>query len=264
MDNYDISQISAEMLLNYLYPEMAEEWIPDNKGTFYRNYNRDILALYPEEKRVELSRDSFLKLLPQGVLAQENDLRGAKDVIAKSKELEHRIHILNEAFLPFDTLHFRRTIRIEQQIADLVRDKVGYILKTYYDFDITEETNPYVKAMAMLLPYAKRWRGDFPMLRNAMEILFGCPVRMSKGRYSYTDSTLGWLPYIRFELQIPDLDVKGYQTTNNELKYFADFVAEWFIPAEMVCQIKIKEHGIAQLVNSRLMLDYNTELGIEN
>lgn len=263
MDNYDISQISAEMLLNYLYPEMADEWIPDNRGTFYRNYNHDILALYPDEKRVELSRDSFLKLLPQGILTEDDDLRKAKDIIAKSKELERKIHLLNEAFLPFDTLHFRHTIRIERQVANLVKNKVEYLLKTYFDFDMAKETNPYVREMAMLLPYAKSWRGDFPMLRNAMEMLFECPVFFIKGRYSLRDSTLSWLPSIRFELQIPGLSTEEYKIKNKELQPLADFIKEWFIPAEMVCQIKIKEHGIEQKTNTRLTLDYNTELKIE-
>ena len=51
----NIRQVSAEMLLNYLFPEMEGQWLADNKGSFYRNYSRDILALYADEKRVEAS-----------------------------------------------------------------------------------------------------------------------------------------------------------------------------------------------------------------
>ena len=169
----DITQLKAEVLLNYLYPEMEGDWIVDNKGVFYRNYNEDILALYVDEKRVVLSRDGFLKLLPQGILANDDDLKKAKDIATKTKEIERRIHLLNEAFLPFDIWHFRRTLAIERQVAELLRGQVEYLLKEYFGFDLTAEENPYVKRMAPLLPYAKRWRGDVAMLRKVIELLFG-------------------------------------------------------------------------------------------
>ena len=47
----EIRQLRAEMLLNYFYPELQERWITDNKGSFYRNYNRDILAMYKVRTR---------------------------------------------------------------------------------------------------------------------------------------------------------------------------------------------------------------------
>ena len=43
LDN-NLSEISAEMLLNYLYPDLADRWIVQAEGTFYRNYNSDLLA----------------------------------------------------------------------------------------------------------------------------------------------------------------------------------------------------------------------------
>lgn len=254
----DIKQLKAEVLLNYLYPEMEGDWIADNRGVFYRNYNEDILALYDEEKRVVLSRDGFLKLLPQGILANDDDLKKAKDIAAKTKEIERRIHLLHEAFLPFDTWHFHRTLKIERQVAELLRGQVEYLLKEYFGFDLAAEENPYVKRMAPLLPYAKRWRGDFAMLRKVMELLFGCPVSMTTGRYSYTDSTLGWLPYVRYDLQIPGLNAEEYQARSQELQGFADFLREWFIPAEIVCHVRIVEREKSQVKNENLILEYNT------
>ena len=57
--NRNISQIRAEVLLNYLYPEMSRTWMVQSKGTFYRNYNQDILALYEKEDKAILTRDGF-------------------------------------------------------------------------------------------------------------------------------------------------------------------------------------------------------------
>ena len=257
----DINQLKAEVLLNYLYPEMEGDWIVDNKGAFYRNYNEDILALYVGEKRVELSRDGFLKLLPQGILANDDDLKKAKDIAAKAKEIERRIHLLNEAFLPFDTWHFRRTLEIERQVAELLRGQVEHLLKEYFGFDLAAEENPYVKRMAPMLPYAKRWRGDFAMLRKVMEMLFDCPVSMITGRYSYTDSTLGWLPYVRYDLQIPGLKAVEYKVRSQELQRFADFLCEWFIPAEMVCHVRVKDNSyLSSLISQPIVLDYTSHL----
>ena len=67
LDN-NLSEISAEMLLNYLYPDLADRWIVQAEGTFYRNYNSDLLAYDDEAAVVQLSRDSFNQLLPQGLL----------------------------------------------------------------------------------------------------------------------------------------------------------------------------------------------------
>ena len=72
------------------------------------------------------------------------------------------------------------------------------------------------------------------------------------------------MPLVRYELLIADLDAEAYRTLNSELQPFADFIKEWFIPAETICQIKIKEHGAEQRMNGRLTLEYNTELKIEN
>ena len=66
-----IPEISAEMLLNLLYPELEDKWIAHHDGTFYRNYSRDVLSLSPEEAEVSLSRDSILGLLPRNLLSPE-------------------------------------------------------------------------------------------------------------------------------------------------------------------------------------------------
>ena len=39
----NIAEASAEMLLNYLYPEVERKWIAHGEGSFYRNYTNDLL-----------------------------------------------------------------------------------------------------------------------------------------------------------------------------------------------------------------------------
>ena len=94
IDN-NLYQIRAEVLLNYLYPELESDWFALCKGTFYRNYNQDILWLDLDEKKVLLARDGFLRLLPEGLLTKDDDLMG-EDVAEKFKQMEWRKELLNE------------------------------------------------------------------------------------------------------------------------------------------------------------------------
>ena len=254
-----IPEVGAEMLLNYLYPELTHEWIVSNKGSFYRNYSDDIMSLYLKERQVELSRDGFLKLLPEGVLTNDDEFKKV-DVAEKYKILKRREHLLNEAFLPFDTFYFRYFMMVEQQVADLLNTKLEYILNQYFGFNLEAEKNPYVRRVAVLLPFAKQWRGDFPMIRNLLAGLFGCEVEMRQGRYSFSDTTQCRLPLVRYDLLIDGLEAEKFRELYSQLMPLNDFITEWFMPMEVVCQIKIKEHNQPQQVNTRLVLDYHSEL----
>ena len=75
-ERMDISEMKAEVLLNHLYPELAERWIVKNKGTFYRNYSEDVMRIDEEQGMVALSRDGFLRLLPQGLITTDDELKG--------------------------------------------------------------------------------------------------------------------------------------------------------------------------------------------
>ena len=38
-------EISAEMLLGHLYPELELLWTVRHRGTFYRNYSHDVMDI---------------------------------------------------------------------------------------------------------------------------------------------------------------------------------------------------------------------------
>lgn len=255
----EIRQLRAEMLLNYFYPDMEERWITDNKGSFYRNYNNDILNMYEDEYRVELSRDGFLKLLPEALLTMETDLKDSKDKVNKIHEIERRQHLLNEAFLPIDTYCFRNQLLAERKVAELVGSKLEYVLLNYFGFNLSQEKNPYVRSMAVMLPFAKEWRGDYGMLRNLLAAVFDCEVTMQLGRYSHTDSTRQWLPMVKYDLLVGGLDAAAYLELQASLKPVTDFLTEWLVPMDVVCRLRVKEHDVPQRVNTRLVLNYNTE-----
>lgn len=257
--NTQIPEIGAEMLLNLLYPELEEKWIAHHDGTFYRNYNQDVLSLSLEEGRVWLSRDSLLGLLPQGVLSGEEDLKKG-DWSEKHKELERRIKILSEAFLPIDTFAFRRLLKAEKGVEDLLGDKLSYILKNYFGYDLEAEQNPYVREFAVLLPCIRERRGDFALIRSLLASVFNCEVIMSERRYSQSDSSRQWLPELRYELIIPGLTAGEFRDLNRDIQPLRDFLSEWFMPVEVHLELLVKQPRAARTSSIEGVLDYNTEL----
>lgn len=254
-----IPEIRAEVLLNYLYPEAEKDWIARDEGAFYRNYNYDLLSIENETKEVVMARDGYLKLLPQGILTLHDDMKG-EDSAERFKAVKRRMRMLGEAFLPIDTFFFRQGLTMERQVAELLEDRVPYILRTYFGYDISKEESPLVREAALLLPYVSHHRGDFGFVSMLLGALMHCRVEMIQGRYSHTDTTRRWLPKVRFELLIPGLTPDEYCEKDTALEPLRQFICEWFIPIEVVCEIVIKEHGLEQQTNTRLTLGYNTEL----
>ena len=226
--NRNISQIRAEVLLNYLYPEMNGKWMVQGKGTFYRNYNQDVLAVYEKENKVLLTRDGFLRLLPEGLLTRDDDLRG-EDFSEKFKELEWRRELLS-------------------------------VLKEYFNFDIEAEQSELVKEAAVLLPFVSRWRGNLGLVGNILGALMHCEVETIKGRYSPIDTTRLWLPQVTYKLLIPGLTSATYLELRKSLEPLTAFLKEWLIPFDVRCVIEIKQHMIPQNPDGSMTLDYNTEL----
>lgn len=254
-----IPEIGAEMMLNYLYPELGELWIVRNEGTFYRNYNNDALSVNPDRQEISLARDGFLKLLPQGVISPADELQKG-DKKEKIKEIERRKKILKEAFIPIDTFIFRRKLKAEREISELLNDKLDYILQTYFGIKYREIENPYVKEWATLLPYIRNRRGDYNLIKNVLKSQFECRVDVYAGRYSRSDSTKKWLPVIRYDLMIGGLKNEEFNKLSENLQPLRDFISEWFIPAEMRCEILIKDHRGTPVLNNNLTLDYNTRI----
>ena len=137
----NVPEIRAELLLNYLYPEMFSQWISQNEGLFFRNYNSDLLAIDEEKRVAQVARDSFVKLLPQGLITQETDLKG-EDAAEKFKQLELRLRLLRETFKPIDTFRFRESLYVEHQMSSLLQSKLSYILKTYFGVNLDKIENP--------------------------------------------------------------------------------------------------------------------------
>lgn len=259
--NQNLSEARAEMLLHYLYPEMDDKWTVEHLGTFYRNFNRDLIVYDEETGEVQVARDSFTKLLPSGLLFSENSLKG-KGQQSKINKLKDRQNMMHELFQPLDNVFFKRRMDIEREIASLLDTRQQYVLNTYFHYDIKEETNEYIRQMAGLLPMVRNIRGDFKLIRNILATLFKCEVTCTYGRYSDTDQTRSWIPEIAYELIIEELTPESYEQTAKDLEELRHFMQEWFIPFDVNCVMNIKWHNQSMNESKHWMLDYNTELKV--
>ncbi len=262
MNKNEQYHISAECLLNYLYPDQMERWRVDCAGTFYRNYSPDVLSLDEESQTVRLSRDSFLRLLPQGTIARDNALKG-KDFEQKYEQLQKEEELLLDLFKPVDTLAFRTRLHIERQADQLSQDRLSYLLKRYFDLDLAETTNPYIRQTAPLLLFVSRLRADFGFIRDLLEQLFDCDVKMATGHYAWKEGAEYAQPAVEYHLIMPRLTRAVYDELNLEIEPFREFLCEWFIPFDTRCRILIKDHEQPFVLGDSLLLDYNTELPAE-
>ena len=249
----NLSEISAEMLVNYLYPDLSDRWIVQAEGTFYRNYNSDLLAYDDEAAVVQLSRDSFCQLLPQGLL-----YRAAERGKVNSEKIMARKRLLMDLFQPFDTFAFRCRLNLEREVSSLLETRLQEILSRYFGFDLASEQNHYIRETAVLLPFVSHLRGDLYFVRDLLSSLFKCEVQLTIGRYSETDNTRSWLPMARYEMIMPDLSAEEYNRLMKDVRPLNEFVCEWFMPMEAKCFIDIRWKDIN--LPEEPVLNYNTHL----
>ena len=256
--NQNLSEISAEMLVNYLYPEQAERWIPYNQGTFYRNYNLDVLGYDEQADEIQLARDGFCRLLPEGLLYAGDNMRDSNNQADFEKQ-DNRKRLLEDMFRPFDAFEFRRKLQIERQISTLLDGKIEYILNTYFNIYSDKLPNSYVKELSMLLPFVHSMRGDLMLIRNLLAALFKCEVSLYKGRYSQTDNTRSWIPQVTYELHIANLTTETYAQLQQDIAPVQNFVEEWLMPLEAHCRLEVKWHHDKGVTGS-MLLNYDAKL----
>lgn len=256
----NISEIRAEVLLNHLYPEQSDSWIVKNKGTFYRNYSDDILKLDEKLSEVYLSRDGYLRLLPQGLISTDGELKNGEFSV-KYQALSERKKILEELFVPFDSWNFRDSVHNEDELSELLENKLNILLNKYFGVDIKEETNPYVREMIHLLPIVNRLRGDFSRICDVLTALLKYKVTMEVSCYNWTDKASDTQPMISYKVWIPNLTKEGYIALEKNIEGLSNFIVEWFIPFDTRCIIELKAAETSTL-NNNMLLNYNTKLSL--
>ena len=252
----NIQGLRAEVLLNYLYPELMQRWMANCKGTFYRNYSEDAIRIDEEGGWVTLSRDGLLKLLPQGLITTEQELQ-SKDFKGKHERLRQRKARLEELFRPFDSWVLRRNLRSEEKLAELLENKLDILLETYFHLNRKDEKNAYVRQMMALLPVVNRRRGDIHTVCNVLQTLTGHRVTMKTGQYNHTGRKNGNQPLVEYQIWMPSLDNITYNDKQNQMEELGRFIQEWFMPFDTKCLIELKCNRLAAM-GVGFTLNYNT------
>lgn len=253
-----LHEISAELLLQYLYPELQDQWSVQSEGTFYRNYNMDVLSVDAEHKTVSLARDGLLSLLPQGLFSDENELR-EKNAETRHKEAKDRERRLRSAFAPFDSIAFRQRLHIEQKISELLTEADDFILQLM-GFEPKEDDDPWVRKLARLLPFVKTIRGDEKLIRIILSNITEYPVELGFRRWSETDDTVCWIPWLQYRVLAENLLPQEFNALFKRVKAMEDFIREWFVPAETHVTIELCHHHAPQIIGGNLILNYNLEI----
>lgn len=244
----DLRRLKAEVVLDMLYPD-ADRHLARAKGSFYRNYSPDIIAIDPTTAEVELSRDGFLKSLPESYVSPEQSQESYE-------ARQHRLSVLADAILPIDSQFFELYLQAQRQADSLMAAKTAYILRQYFDYDIEAEQNPHVRRMAYLLPFASVLRGKIGVVRKIFSILLEADVTTQSHPYSSDDNTRGYIPKTLFVAWIPGLNVDKYDEMMLTIRPLCRFAAEWFLPYDHIFDIEICDPNSPD----NTILNYNTQI----
>ena len=224
-------EISAEMLLGHLYPELELLWTVRHRGTFYRNYSPDVMDIDEENMSVDIARDGLLKLIPPALLTGDfeltnTDAKGKNHTTSfksRYEAMKQRLHLLDEAFLPIDTFRFRTRLATERHLEAI----------------LSTGTDELVKKAAMLMPYLNKRRGDVRYVKRILETIAGHKVRMRQSAYSDTDNSRYWIQKVDFDIHVDGLDTESYRKEETRLKPLTEFLSEYFIPVDIICNFNI-------------------------
>lgn len=265
-----IKEIRAEMLLHHLYPHHEGHWTVDAQGTFYRNYNSDIMSIDEETGLVSLARDGLLRLLPSELISPADEFLG-DDYAQNREKMLWRQKLLKEAFMPFDTVQFAHSMDIERNVATLLAERDDYILSHFFGIGRTDvdaghtqsndAEDPLVREAQTLLPHIATLRGDLQLVRQLLAALLHCPVEMDLShRYSTTESDRCWMPMVWYHIVKPGLDSEQYKEAMKALQPLTDFIREWLIPCDVVLRIDYRQHtGNSHGDTSSIILGYNSK-----
>ncbi|MDO4757285.1 MAG: hypothetical protein Q4A54_13125, partial [Parabacteroides sp.] len=141
----------------------------------------------------------------------------------------------------------------------LLEEKLDFILEKYFHCKRSEEPNPHVRELMVMLPYVSKLRADFGWIRDMLALLLKRRVTMSFSRYDWSERIREVQPMVRYEVWIPDLTGEIYQALEQHLEPLRTFIREWFIPFDTLCLIDIKEEK-ANTLDQSVILNYNTKL----
>lgn len=248
----------------------------DPLGSFFRNYCEDIIEirndLNSDSYCVELSRDGIYHSMPEALFFPENSLVNvdvnrsnrksdfiSEAVLEEIKKQNHEKNVLQVFFRFFDTQYFNTSLKLENQVYEIEKHKIYLILKHCFDFDLENETNPFIKKLAPFLIHASEIRGNTFFIQQLLSVILNHRVEI-KRQLICIDNLPELISGFSFIVHIDGLSLKEYKELNMVYEPFFCFVNEWFLQAEAEFSFKIKDKNQRFILEKPLILDYNTQL----
>lgn len=252
--NYiNIFDLKAETWLLCHYPEISD-WTVTHGSFFSRNYENDLVTCNPEMRELTTSRNGIYEVLPEIIFFRDDELKSLEDreLARKEQELKEQKDLIKKFFMPFDSAFFSKSLELQRLAQHMEETKIEDVLLRFFDYDLSKETNPFVKRLAPLLIYSSKLRGDVTKLTKILSDLLECKV-------TYFQRGPVVLVFI---VQKEGLDSKGYLDYTAQLKALFEFVQYWFLPMEVFCAYKVKDYSQQFTVSEEkpMVLDYNTHL----
>ena len=264
------SEIKAESLLTAAMESLADVNL-EFKGVFSRNYNDDVIAMDRERVfdkhrlNIALSRDSLFHILPEGLFFRENDLRkvAKENNKEKFKALEEQITREKQTFLsfcyPFDKTWFGLRFALERKLNDNADNRTQIWMDTLLDiYGLQVENNALVRRMCPLFPLASEIRSNKMIWRDVLRSLF-FPAQVDVRIISKKDANDIIWHIVRATVYIEKLSNEAFMSVQKDVETFARIFYEWFIPADMVYEFKVKDVKERLVLGKPLTLDYNTQ-----
>ena len=240
------------------------------QGVFSRNFLNDIMyidqeTVYEQNRlHINLSRDSVFHILPEGLFFRENELRKVQKEknVEKFKALSEKIlkekQKLLDFFYPFDKTYFGLRFELERKLNELAENKTALLIEELFDIYQIDEKNDLIRKTIPLLPLASEIRSNKMIWRDIFKSIFypsDVDVRI-KERY---DSKGIKRNVVKTTLHIEKLSNREFKKIKKEVDVFAHFFYEWFLPADMGYEFKVKDMKERFVMGKEMTLDYNTQ-----
>ncbi|MDR0795086.1 MAG: hypothetical protein LBE79_03405 [Tannerella sp.] len=269
----DLSQnhenIKAESFLSSMMDDISAINL-EFQGVFSRNYYNDIIYMDQDTGtsddnllNISLSRDSVFHILPEGLFFREDELRKVQKEknVEKFKALSEKIikekQKLLDFFYPFDKTYFKLRFDLERKLNEIIENKTSLLMDELFDIFPVDEKNDFIKRIIPLLPLASEIRSNKMIWRDILKSVF-YPAEVEI-RIAEKPNTAGLMRgVVKANIYIEKLSNKEFKRVRKAIEPFARFFYEWFIPADMGCEFKVKDKKERFRPGNEMTLDYNT------
>jgi len=227
------------------------------QGIFSRNYSEDLISITNEDDKTifELSRDSVFHLLPEGLFLKENQLKKGRksnfDFEKAHKELSEQKEAILLFFSSFDTEYFKLNLLLEKEVNGITEKGNHIFRNNFVEEPSIDRENEYISKLKILLPFISYLRGNHILLVDILKNVLSAEKIEIRDRGALRK---------RFIIHREGLSKEEYQSMDENLITFFDFLHQWFLPVEVEYDYRIKDYTPPFILGNTLLLDYNTHL----